>query len=68
MFTDGITEAQDRSGDAFGLQRLSEALLASNPEASCSDILLSILDVFDEFRGERLIRDDVTLLLLKRSA
>lgn len=68
MFTDGITEAQDRSGDAFGLQRLSEALLGSKPEASCSDILRSILDVFDEFRGERLIRDDVTLLLLKRSA
>lgn len=68
MFTDGITEAQDRSGEAFGLQRLSEALLASKPEASCSDILRCILDVFDEFRGERLIRDDVTLLLLKRSA
>ena len=68
MFTDGITEAQDRSGDAFGLQRLSGALVNSARTASCSDILRHILDVFDQFRGERLIRDDVTLLLLKRSA
>ena len=68
MFTDGITEAQDRSGDAFGLQRLSDALLSSAAEASCGDILRHILDIFDSFRGERLIRDDVTLLLLKRSA
>ena len=68
MFTDGITEAQDRSGDAFGLQRLSGALLNSERTSSCSDILRHILDVFDQFRGERLIRDDVTLLLLKRSA
>jgi sigma-B regulation protein RsbU (phosphoserine phosphatase) len=68
MFTDGITEAQDRSGDAFGLQRLSEALLGSDKTSSCSDILRHILDIFDQFRGERLIRDDVTLLLLKRSA
>ena len=68
MFTDGITEAQDRSGDAFGLQRLSGALLNSERASSCSDILRYILDVFDQFRGERLIRDDVTLLLLKRSA
>jgi sigma-B regulation protein RsbU (phosphoserine phosphatase) len=68
MFTDGITEAQDRSGEAFGLQRLSEALISSAPETSCGDILRHVLDIFDNFRSERLIRDDVTLLLIKRSA
>lgn len=68
MFTDGISEAQDRSGEAFGIARLAQALAATSPTASCSDMLRSMLDAFDDFRGERLIRDDVTVLLLKRSA
>jgi sigma-B regulation protein RsbU (phosphoserine phosphatase) len=68
MFTDGITEAQDLSGDAFGLDRLSAALLRTAQEQSSADMLRVVLDAFDAFRGERLIRDDVTVLLLKRSA
>jgi sigma-B regulation protein RsbU (phosphoserine phosphatase) len=67
MFTDGITEAQDLSGDAFGVQRLSAALASTTENQSCSDMLNDILDDFDAFRGERLIRDDVTVLLLKRT-
>jgi sigma-B regulation protein RsbU (phosphoserine phosphatase) len=67
MFTDGITEAQDLSGDAFGMERLSAALASTEPGQSCAVMLTSILDAFDRFRGERLIRDDVTVLLLKRS-
>jgi hypothetical protein len=31
-------------------------------------MLRTVLDAFDTFRGERLIRDDVTVVLLKRSA
>jgi sigma-B regulation protein RsbU (phosphoserine phosphatase) len=67
MFTDGITEAQNLSGDAFGLDRLSAALASTAQGHSCADMLKVILDAFDEFRGERLIRDDVTVLLLKRT-
>ena len=68
MFTDGVTEAQDLSGDAFGLDRLAAALSHTQPECSSADMLRGILDAFDTFRGERLIRDDVTVILLKRSA
>lgn len=68
MFTDGITEAQDLSGEAFGLERLAAALLATSAEQSSADMLRMVLDAFDTFRGERLIRDDVTVVLLKRSA
>jgi sigma-B regulation protein RsbU (phosphoserine phosphatase) len=68
MFTDGITEAQDLSGDAFGMERLSTALLSTGQGQSCADMLRVVLDAFDAFRGERLIRDDVTVLLLKRTA
>jgi len=68
MFTDGITEAQDLSGEAFGMDRLAMALRATSAEQSSADMLRTVLDAFDTFRGERLIRDDVTVVLLKRSA
>ena len=68
MFTDGVTEAQDLSGDAFGMDRLATALSLTQPEWSSADMLRSVLDAFDTFRGERLIRDDVTVILLKRAA
>jgi phosphoserine phosphatase RsbU/P len=66
MFTDGVTEAQDLSGEAFGMDRLAAALSRTQPESSGADMLRSVLDAFDTFRGERLIRDDVTVILLKR--
>jgi sigma-B regulation protein RsbU (phosphoserine phosphatase) len=66
MFTDGVTEAQDLSGEAFGMDRLAAALSRTEPESSGADMLRSVLDAFDTFRGERLIRDDVTVILLKR--
>jgi sigma-B regulation protein RsbU (phosphoserine phosphatase) len=68
MFTDGITEAQDLSGEAFGIDRLAEALRATSVEQSSAEMLRTVLHVFNTFRGERLIRDDVTVVLLKRSA
>ena len=68
MFTDGITEAQDLSGEAFGIDRLATALRGTSAEQSSADMLRTVLDAFDTFRGERLIRDDVTVVLLKRSA
>jgi len=67
MFTDGITEAQDLSGEAFGIDRLATALRGTSADQSSADMLRSVLDAFDAFRGERLIRDDVTVVLLKRS-
>jgi sigma-B regulation protein RsbU (phosphoserine phosphatase) len=68
LFTDGVTEAQDLSGEAFGIDRLATALRATSADQSSADMLRVVLDAFDSFRGERLIRDDVTVVLLKRSA
>jgi sigma-B regulation protein RsbU (phosphoserine phosphatase) len=68
MFTDGMTEAQALSGEAFGIDRLAMALRGTSADQSSADMLRTILDAFDTFRGERLIRDDVTVVLLKRSA
>jgi len=66
LYTDGISEAQNRSMSAYGLTRLSNALAATPADASASEMLRFILDDFNSFRQERLLRDDVTLLLVKR--
>ncbi len=68
MFTDGLSEAQNRSGESFGLGRLADALQRTSLHATTSEILTVVLDAFDLFRQERLVKDDVTLMVLKRTA
>jgi len=64
MFTDGISEAQNRSMATYGFDRLSGAL--QKAKGAASEMLNDILDDFDLFREERLLKDDVTVMLLKR--
>ena len=67
LYTDGISEAQNRSMKTYGLDRLSAALLKAPPTASCAEILGIVLDDLDSFREERIINDDVTAVILKRT-
>lgn len=66
LYTDGITEAQNRAMDQFGLPRLAEAFAATANVANSADMVRSILDAFSSFIEGRLLKDDVTLLVLKR--
>jgi len=66
MFTDGLSEARSRSGATFGLGKLTSVLQDVSPQADPIAILNAILDAWDIFREERLVKDDVTLMLLRR--
>ena len=68
LYTDGISEAQNLSNATYGLDRLSAALLNTSPDDSTADILGKVLDDFDTFRQERMLKDDVTLIALRRLA
>ncbi len=63
-YTDGITEAMNDAGVAFGLERLSEAVRTSHrqPAGAIREAVLSSLRKYIE--GQRLL-DDVTLLVIK---
>lgn len=66
-FTRGLIEARNERGDRFGGDGIDRAILDSaggTADAVCS----SILDRLAEFRGAQLPRDDVTLVVLKRSS
>ncbi len=58
LFTDGLTESLNKDGDMFGEHRL-EACLAKNSEEK--SIFKALVNTFDEFRGDVVAMDDVTL-------
>jgi sigma-B regulation protein RsbU (phosphoserine phosphatase) len=66
MVTDGITEVQNRAMQVFGVDSLVQVLLSSGSNASAAQVLHNVVDAIDTFREGRVLKDDVTLLLLKR--
>lgn len=63
--TDGISEAQDRGFKMYGFERLSEVLLRTSPDASAEHMLAAIRSDFTEFLDGRMLKDDVTVVVLK---
>lgn len=65
LFTDGIAEATSPRGEQFGNDRIFQIVrrYADQPPA---EILQEIEKAAIEFRGNRPIDDDVTILMLKR--
>jgi sigma-B regulation protein RsbU (phosphoserine phosphatase) len=65
LYTDGITEANNRTGEMFGLARLDKVL--ENCSVGASDLLQAVLEALDEFTAGRPAHDDRTLLVAKVS-
>jgi serine phosphatase RsbU (regulator of sigma subunit)/DNA-binding NarL/FixJ family response regulator len=65
LFTDGITEAQNRWGEFFGEQRLVNVIQDSKNRPA-RKILEAILTEVHNFMGEAPPQDDITLLVLIR--
>lgn len=64
-FTDGLVEARNAAGEAFGTQRLRDAVRANS--ASASTLVRGVLDALQSFTGAAEPHDDVTLLAASRS-
>ena len=62
--TDGITDAIDEKGDAFGKERLAKVIL-SNKTLSAQAICDKIMDAIAEFTGSTPQFDDLTLVGIK---
>ena len=63
LYTDGITEAQNRAGEFFGVERLGE-LLATQRSASPQATIQHILAGLREFCGGDAFEDDVSMVVL----
>jgi serine phosphatase RsbU (regulator of sigma subunit) len=64
LFTDGLVEAENAAGDAFGTDRL-EALLLADPEHEVSALLARVDRAIREHRGGVDAADDATMLVVR---
>ncbi len=64
LFTDGVTEAQNKYSEMFGLERLKRTLL-QNANKNLNEILNIVMKEVSLFSKERQQHDDITLLLIK---
>jgi len=64
-FTDGLVEARSPAGEAFGGERLRDALRANN--TSASDLVRGVMEALHAFTGQAEPHDDVTLLAATRT-
>lgn len=65
LYTDGITEAENGQGEAFGTERLA-AIVQEQRALSSGDLIEQVLLALREFSGSHPIEDDVSLLAVKR--
>jgi sigma-B regulation protein RsbU (phosphoserine phosphatase) len=67
VYSDGVTEAMNEAGDFFGDERF-QRLLPGLASLQASQIGARILDEVQDFVGEARTHDDLSLVILKRSA
>jgi serine phosphatase RsbU (regulator of sigma subunit) len=63
FYTDGVTEAENRLGEEFGMERLS-ATVRSGSALSAEELMTNIYNAAADFCGDK-FDDDVTLLVVK---
>ena len=63
MFTDGLVDARNAGGEAFGAARLRSALRANTSSASA--LVRGVMDAIAAFTGQAEPHDDLTLLAAK---
>ena len=63
FYTDGVTEAENRLGEQFGMERLS-ATVRSGSSLSAEDLMSNIYNAAADFCDDN-FNDDVTILVVK---
>ncbi|NJL94439.1 MAG: SpoIIE family protein phosphatase [Anaerolineae bacterium] len=66
LYTDGVTEAQDATGEQFGIEQLL-AVIAEYATASAQEIMQGVIHAVNRFTDHVPLYDDFTLVLIKRT-
>lgn len=67
IYSDGISEAADEKGRQFGEDRIADIVVA-NPDGSVTDHLEGLLKAVQRHAGGASLRDDMTVVVIKRLA
>jgi sigma-B regulation protein RsbU (phosphoserine phosphatase) len=62
--TDGIWEMHNKTGEMFGKEALME-IIRDNHTASARQIVETITETLEQFRGDEAPEDDITLVVIK---
>ena len=65
LYTDGITEAKNHTGEMYGLDRLVETLRRHGYRPSAESIFDGVTKDFSSFVGEYVQIDDITMIVIK---
>ena len=68
LYTDGITEARNPSGELFGLPRLMVAVKEYAPQYSAEGVSHHVATDLTSFMGTTPQGDDITLIVMRRDA
>jgi serine phosphatase RsbU (regulator of sigma subunit) len=63
FYTDGVTEAENRLGEEFGMERISSTV-RSKSSLSAKDLMSNVYNAAADFCGDN-FADDVTILIVK---
>jgi serine phosphatase RsbU (regulator of sigma subunit) len=64
LYTDGVTEQEDESGDEFSLDRLKKVILSKESEPAAS-MVTDIAEAVSTFAGSKEQSDDLTVVIAK---
>lgn len=65
LYTDGLTEARNTSGEMFGIDKLIKILEKAEKDLTSEEIYLRISSEFSNFIGSHVQEDDMTLIIIK---
>ncbi|HBQ99618.1 MULTISPECIES: PP2C family protein-serine/threonine phosphatase [unclassified Roseofilum] len=66
LYTDGITEARNRSKKRYGIERLCQ-IISQNWQDNSNQIKEAIIEDLQQFIGSEKIWDDITFVVLKKN-
>ena len=67
LYTDGVVEVTNPSGDMFGVDRLEEVIRRRSGDSS-RDLVRAVVDTTRTFAGRPGYEDDFTLVIIRREA
>jgi sigma-B regulation protein RsbU (phosphoserine phosphatase) len=67
LYTDGVTEAFNRNGDLFQLQRLLD-IAQQQCDRPPQEFMLAVIGGVDAFAAGAVQNDDITCLVIRRKA
>ena len=65
LYTDGISETENKNGEPFGKERIMDVL--NRKEGSAQEIVDAIMNDLRDFAGFEKLDDDITVLVLKKT-